>query len=80
MKRYAGILGSGDAGANGIYTKDGGEQVLDAGALDKLGVELITVIVRDWSDTAIEALIVQSQERMAKAKVTWETAHPGLVW
>lgn len=80
MKKYTGVWGSGDAGANGIYTEDCNEQVLDARALDKLGIELVAVIRNDWSDTAIDGLIIQNRERMASAKAAWQKAHPGLVW
>lgn len=80
MKKYTGIWGSGDAGANGIYTKNYREQVLSSYALHRLGIELVTVIKNDWSDTTIESLIVQNQERMAEAKAAWEKAHLGLIW
>jgi hypothetical protein len=68
MKKYTGVWGSGDAGENGIYTQGYGEQVLSSRELDKLGIELIDVISRDYADSTIESLIAQNEERMARAR------------
>ena len=72
MKRYDGLLGGDDAGANGIYSKETGEMVLSSTELDALGVSLFIVVTHDWADATIEDLMVQTAERQARNKAAWE--------
>jgi len=72
MKRYDGLLGGDDAGANGIYSKETGEMVLSSRELDALGVSLFVAVTHDWSDATIEDLMVRTAERQARNKAVWE--------